>query len=72
MDFVSDFPKATNGQDAPWVIIDQLSNSSHFIPIQMTYSMDRLAKLYVKEIFILHVTPFKIVSDRDTRFTSTF
>lgn len=50
MDFVSDFPKATIGQDAPWVImiIDQLSNSSHFIPIQMTYSMDRMAKLYVK------------------------
>ena len=34
--------------------------------------MDRLAKLYVSEIFRLHGIPISIVSDRDPRFTSRF
>ncbi|KAF5443243.1 hypothetical protein F2P56_035816, partial [Juglans regia] len=72
MDFVSGFPKALGGQDAAWVIVDRLSKSAHFIPIQMTYSVDRLAELYVREIVRLHGIPSKIISDRDTRFTSAF
>ena len=38
----------------------------------MTYSMDRLAELYVQHIVRLHGVPKSIVSDRDTRFTSKF
>ena len=34
--------------------------------------MDRLAKLYVSEIFRLHRIPLSIVSDCDPRFTSRF
>ena len=34
--------------------------------------MDRLAELYVSEIFRLHGIPISIVSDRDPRFTSRF
>ena len=34
--------------------------------------MDRLAKLYVKEIVRLHGVSLSIVSDRDPRFTSRF
>ena len=34
--------------------------------------MDRLAKLYVKEIVRLYGVPLSIVSDRDPRFTSRF
>ncbi|KAD4179537.1 hypothetical protein E3N88_28128 [Mikania micrantha] len=32
----------------------RLTKSAHFIPIQEDYSMDRLAKLYVKEIVSRH------------------
>ena len=38
----------------------------------MTYSMDKLAALYIKEIVRLHGIPVSIVSDRDARFTSKF
>jgi hypothetical protein len=38
----------------------------------MTYSMDKLAELYIKEIVRLHGIPVSIVSDRDPRFTSRF
>ena len=34
--------------------------------------MDQLAEIYVKEIVRLHVVHISIISDRDTRFTSTF
>ena len=52
--------------------MDRLTKSAHFLPIRLDYSMDRLANLYVNEIFRLHGIPFSIISDRDPRFTSKF
>ena len=72
MDFVSGFPLTQQKHDSVWVIIDKLTKSTHFIPVRMDYSMDRLAELYVKEIVQLHGTPLSIVSDRDLCFTSRF
>ncbi|KAL5545109.1 hypothetical protein UlMin_008893 [Ulmus minor] len=45
---------------------------SHFLPIKITYSLEQLADLYVKEIVRLHGVPISIISDRDSRFTSAF
>ncbi|KAJ9180916.1 hypothetical protein P3X46_009103, partial [Hevea brasiliensis] len=56
--------------DAVWVIVDRLTKSAHFLPVQMDYSLERLAKLYIDEIVRLHGVPVSIVSDRDPRFTS--
>ena len=72
MDFVSGLPKSVKGHDAIWVIVDRLTKSSHFLPIKTTFSLDRLAQLYVMEIVRLHGVPVSIVSDRDPRFTSKF
>ena len=72
MDFVSGLPLTQQKHDYVWVIVDKLTNSAHFIPVRMDYSMDRLAELYVKEIVRLHGIPLSIVSDRDPRFTSRF
>ena len=52
--------------------MDRLTKFAHFLPIRLNYSMDRLANLYVNEIFKLHGIPVSIVSDRDPRFTSRF
>ncbi|KAL5559602.1 hypothetical protein UlMin_024219 [Ulmus minor] len=38
----------------------------------MTFSLEQLADLYVREIVRLHGVPKSIVSDRDARFTSKF
>ena len=54
------------------MIVDKLTKSSHFIPVRIDYSMDRLAELYVDEIVRLHGVSLSIVSDRDSRFTSRF
>ena len=47
MDFVSGLPRSPMNHDSIWVIVDRLTKTAHFIPILMTYSMDRLAELYV-------------------------
>ncbi|GJS61851.1 putative reverse transcriptase domain-containing protein [Tanacetum coccineum] len=33
MDFVTKLPKTSSGQDTIWVIIDRLTKSAHFLPI---------------------------------------
>ena len=70
MDFVSGLPRTQSGHDSIWVIIDCLTKLAHFLPIKKTYTMEKLAKLYVKDIVRLHGAPVTIVSDRDPKFTS--
>jgi len=65
MDFVSGLPKSKKGNDAVWVIVDRLTKSALFLPMKMTDSVDKLAKLYVSEVVRLHGVPVSIVSDRD-------
>jgi len=72
MDFVVGLPRTSSKNDSIWVIVDRLTKSAHFLPIQITYSLDRLARIYIKEIVKLHGVPSSIVSDRDPRFTSRF
>ena len=72
MDFVTGLPKTQAGHDAVWVIVDRLTKSAHFLPIRVTYSLDRLAQLYIQEVVRLHGVPSTIISDRDPRFTSRF
>ena len=54
MDFVSDFPLTQKKHDSVWVIVDRLTKFTHFLPIWLDYSMDRLAEMYVNEIVRLH------------------
>jgi hypothetical protein len=54
------------------IIVDRLTKSAHFLPIRETYSSERLADLFIKEIVALHGVPVSIVSDRVTRFMSRF
>ena len=72
MDFVSGFPLTQRKHDAVSVIVDRLTKSAHFLSVRLDYSMDRLAELYVSEIFRLHGIPISIVSDHDPRFTPRF
>ena len=72
MDFIVGLPRTENGRDAVWVIIDRLTKSAHFLPVKTSFSLDKLAKLYVNEIVSRHGVPMSIVSDRDPWFTSHF
>ena len=72
MDFVTHLPRSVRGHDAVWVIVDRLTKSVHFLPVNLRISMAKLVQLYIREIVRLHGVPSSIVSDRDPRFTSQF
>lgn len=72
MDFVVGLPLTKRKCDAIWVIIDRLTKSAHFLPINEKYSMERLTTLFMKEVVVRHGVPITIVSDRDPRFNSRF
>ena len=72
MDFVTGLPRTQKQHDAIWVIVDRLTKSAHFLPVNVEDSLEKLAQLYVDEIVRLHGVPISIVSDRDPRFTSRF
>ena len=72
MDFVMALPRTSFGHDGIWVIVDRLTKSAHFLAIRATYSLDKLAHLFVNEIVRLHGVPISIMSDRDPRFISRF
>ena len=65
-------PRTQRQLDSIWVIVDQLTKSAHFLPVNVEDSLEKLAQLYVDEIVRLHGVPVSIVSDRDPRFTSRF
>ncbi|GJX85447.1 putative reverse transcriptase domain-containing protein, partial [Tanacetum coccineum] len=72
MDFITKLPKTSSGYDTIWVIVDRHTKSAHFLPMKETDSMERLMRLYMKEVVSRHGVPVSIISDRDGRFTSQF
>lgn len=70
IDFVSRLLRGKKVNNAISIIMDQLTKSTLFIPIKMTNSVDKLAKLYVNEVVKLHEMSISIVSNQDPRFKS--
>ncbi|GKB20404.1 putative reverse transcriptase domain-containing protein [Tanacetum coccineum] len=50
IDFVSELPRTPSGYDTIWVIVDRLTKSAHFLPMKKMDSMEKLTRLYLKEI----------------------
>ncbi|KAD2394419.1 hypothetical protein E3N88_41396 [Mikania micrantha] len=65
MDFVTKLPRTSSGNDTIWVIVDRLTKSAHFLPMKETDKMDKLTRLYIKEVVSRHGIPTSIISDRD-------
>nr|GFA01676.1 reverse transcriptase domain-containing protein [Tanacetum cinerariifolium] len=72
MDFVTKLPKSSQGYDTIWVVVDRLTKSVIFTPIRETDPMDKLARIYLKEVVTRHGIPVSIISDRDPTFASNF
>ena len=47
MDFIIGFPKTQKGNDAIFVVIDQLSKVAHLLPVRESITASQLAELYV-------------------------
>ncbi|GKA06601.1 putative reverse transcriptase domain-containing protein [Tanacetum coccineum] len=72
MDFVMKLPKTSQGYDTIWVIVDRLTKSAIFTPMRETNPLDKLARMYLKEVVTRHGIPVSIICDRYPRFASNF
>ncbi|GJZ36324.1 putative reverse transcriptase domain-containing protein, partial [Tanacetum coccineum] len=72
MDFVTKLPKTSQGYNTIWVIVYRLTKSAIFTPMRETDHMDKLARIYLKEVVTRHGIPVSIIYDRDSRFASNF
>ncbi|GJS37033.1 putative reverse transcriptase domain-containing protein [Tanacetum coccineum] len=61
MDFVTKLPKSSQGYATIWVIIDRLTKSAIFMPMRETDPMDKLARMYLKEVVTKHGIPVSII-----------
>ncbi|GKB41964.1 reverse transcriptase domain-containing protein, partial [Tanacetum coccineum] len=68
MDFVMKLPKSSQGYDTIWVIVDRLTKSVLFLPMRETDPMEKLARMYLKEVLTRIGIPVSIICDRDGRF----
>lgn len=46
MHFVMGLPRSQNGHDSIWDVVDQLTKSTHFIPVRSNYKVSKLADEY--------------------------
>ena len=72
MDFVKGLPSTPRGHDTIWVIVDRLTKSAHFIPINISFPVPKMAEIYIRVIVKLYGVLSSVVSDKDPRFTSDF
>jgi hypothetical protein len=72
MEFIVDLPLTARKQDSIWVIVDQLTKTTHFIAVHTTYSVQDYAELYIDQIVRLHGIPKTTVSDQGTQFVAHF
>ncbi|GJV60695.1 putative reverse transcriptase domain-containing protein [Tanacetum coccineum] len=72
MDFVTKLPKSSQGYDTIWVIVDRLTKSAIVTPMRETNSMEKFARLHLKEVVKWQGIPVSIICDRDPRFASNF
>ncbi|GJV97314.1 putative reverse transcriptase domain-containing protein [Tanacetum coccineum] len=71
MDFVTKLPKTSQGYDT-WAIVDRLTKSAILTLMRETDPLDKLARMYLKEVVTRHGIPVSIICDRDPRFASNF
>ena len=72
MDLITDLPKS-RGYDSILTIVDQgCSKAAKFLPCTKEITGEGVATLYLRHLLPWFGTPKRIISDRDTRFTSKF
>ncbi|GKF85646.1 reverse transcriptase domain-containing protein [Tanacetum coccineum] len=67
MDFVTKLPKSLQGYDTIWVIVDRLTKSAIFTPMRETNPLDKLARMYLKEVVTIKAAPFEALPGRKCR-----
>jgi hypothetical protein len=64
MVFIVGLPMTARKFDSIYVIVDQVSKSAHFIPVNTKYRVEKYAEIYIARVLCLHGVPKTIISDR--------
>ena len=72
MDLIPALPENKNGYDCIITFVDRLTKMATFTPCKTAIDAPGVMRIFRRDIFRLHGLPTVIVSDRDTRFTSSF
>jgi hypothetical protein len=72
MDFIVGLPWTARKFDSIWVIVDQLTKSAHFIPINTSYQDWKYVEMYIACVVRLHGVPKMIISNRGSQFVAHF
>jgi hypothetical protein len=64
MYFIVGLPMTAGKLDSIWVIVDGLSKSAHFIPVNTKYRVEKYAEIYIAHVLCLYGVPKTIISDR--------
>jgi hypothetical protein len=73
MDFIMGLLLTAHRFDSIWVIMDRLSKSAHFIPINAKYRVEKYAEIYIAPVLCLYGVPTKtIISDKGSQFVAQF
>jgi hypothetical protein len=72
MDFVVSLPLTAHKYNLIWVIMDRLTKSAHFIPVNTNYNIQKYAEIYMPYVLCLHGVLKTIVSYRGSQFVACF
>jgi hypothetical protein len=72
MHFIMDLPLTVRKYNLIWVIVDRLTKSAHFIPMNTNYSIQKYVEIYIARVLCLHGVLKMIVSDRGSQFVARF
>jgi hypothetical protein len=64
MDFIVGLPLTALKFDSIWVIVDRLSKSAHFIPVNTKYRVEKFVEIYIARVLCLHIVLKTIISSR--------
>jgi hypothetical protein len=68
MDFIVGLPLMACKFDSILMIVDRLSKSAHYIPINTKYRVEKYAEIYIARMLCLHEVPK--ISDRGSQFVA--
>jgi transposase InsO family protein len=72
VDFIVGLSLTARKFNSIWLIVDRLTKSAHFIPVNTNYNIQKYAEIYVARVLCLHRVPKMIISDRGSQFVAHF
>jgi IS30 family transposase len=72
MDYMSDLPSTKHGNDYVFMVVDRFSKMEILAHYKKSITAEFTAKLFFIHVWVHFVLPQNIISDRGSRFLSTF